>query len=148
MITPLALSRCSARQYGIWVVTPDLIATSVFHWNMCTHDRIADEREAALDRREAAVTIREASLAHLMDIAQKAVAAGDRRDFLAGARDEASDGREHYLDRAQFLAHDGNNTYGDNVPKHRRHAALDRAHARDDREASQDDRIALVEALT
>jgi hypothetical protein len=82
-----------------------------------------------------------------MAVAQKAVADSDTRDYVAGVRDEASAAREHHLDRAQFLAHDGNNTYGDNMPKHPRHAALDREHSKDDREASHDDLIALVEAL-
>jgi uncharacterized protein (DUF3084 family) len=114
---------------------------------MYTHGQKADARDAALDRREVAVTSREERLAHLTAVAQKAVANGDRRDYLAGARDEASDAREHHLDRAQFLAHDGNNTYGDNVPKHRRHAAQDREHSKYDREASHDDWVALLEAL-
>jgi hypothetical protein len=45
------------------------------------------------------------------------------------------------------LAHDGNHTYGDDMPKHRGHAALDRDHAKDDHEAAHDDRIGLLEAL-
>ena len=111
-------------------------------------DRIADERDAALDSREAALTIREVRRAAQIAVAEKILVAGERRDFLAAARDEASDTREDHLDRAQFLAHDGNTAYDEqNLPKRRRHAALDRDHAKDDREASHDDRIALLEAL-
>jgi hypothetical protein len=110
-------------------------------------DRIADQRDANLDRREAAVTMREARLSRQMAVAQEILAAGDRRDVVAVARDVAADTRENHLDRAQFLAHDGNNTYGENLPKHPRRAALDRDHAKDDREASHNALIALMEAL-
>jgi len=110
-------------------------------------DRIADERDAALDRRETAVTLREARLARCIVDARSILAAGDRRDVISDARDVGAETREHYLDRAQFLAHDRNHTYGEaNRPK-RRHAALDRDHAKGDRGASHQDRIALAEAL-
>jgi hypothetical protein len=111
-------------------------------------DGVADERDAALDRREAAVTVREVRLARRMVVAQRILAAGDQRDAVSVARDVAAETREHYLDRAQFLAHIGNDTYRkENRPKRRRAAALDRDHAKGDREASLDDRIALAEAL-
>ena len=111
-------------------------------------DRIADERDAALDLREAAVTVREVRLSRRMEVAQRILAAGHRRDVVSVARDVAAETREHYLDQAQFLAHNGNDTYREeDRPKRRRAAALDRDHARGDREASRHDRIALSEAL-
>ena len=116
---------------------------------MDEHDRIAEERDAALDLREAAVTLREVRLARRMVVAQGILTAGDQRDAVSVARDVAAETREHNLDRAQFLAHDGNHSYVEkNLPDRRRRAALDRDHAKEDREASHDDRIALMDALT
>ena len=125
------------------------MAVVCFTHQMYTNgDRIADERDAALDRREAAVMLREVTLARRMVDARSILAAADQRDVISDARDVSAQTREHNLDQAQFLAHDGNNTYREtDRPKRRRAAALDRDHAKGDREASRDDRVALVDAL-
>lgn len=103
-------------------------------------------REAAVAEREAAVSVREKALAERMGDADEILAAGDERDVISDARDEGAEAREHYLDRAQFLAHDGNDTYGEkDQPKRRRAAARDRDHSKGDRTASRDDRIALTQ---
>lgn len=104
-----------------------------------------DDRETDLARRTLAVTAREEAMAACMRTAREILAAADRRDGLADARDDAAERRDRERDLAGFLDPDG--PYGADLPE-RREAALDREQAREDRAAARRDRLALTRAWT